>query len=355
MTNRELFRRIMHYEEFDRLPVWHWDVWPETLAEWIAQGHVPPGADLFELLHADRIWSLAPVNMGLLPQFEEEILEETADYRIIRQNNGVVAQHSKRGSSIPRSISFTMKDRSGWEEYRKRLQPDPKRLAPDFDKECARVEQSGRPVVMDARATIGWARDWMGVENLGYACHDDRALLAELCDTVAELICWGIDQVGNKLQIDLAISSEDICFRSGPLVSPQVFKECCVPAYRKIRERLEAHGCDLYMVDCDGKLDDLVPLWLEGGVNILYPIEIGTWKADPLAFRKRYGREFRCIGAIDKLELPKGREAIDAEIERRLPLMKLGGYIPIPDHLIVPGTPLEDYRYYLERIRTLRF
>jgi len=27
----------------------------------------------------------------------------------------------------------------------------------------------------------------------------------------------------------------------------------------------------------------------------------------------------------------------------------------MPDHLITPGTPLENYKYYLERIRTLRF
>ena len=51
----------------------------------------------------------------------------------------------------------------------------------------------------------------------------------------------------------------------------------------------------------------------------------------------------------------KGRPAIDAEIERRIPLMKEGGYIPLPDHLIIPGTPLEDYGYYLDRLRELRF
>jgi len=28
----------------------------------------------------------------------------------------------------------------------------------------------------------------------------------------------------------------------------------------------------------------------------------------------------------------------------RMPLMREGGYIPLPDHLITPDTPLEDYR-----------
>jgi len=40
---------------------------------------------------------------------------------------------------------------------------------------------------------------------------------------------------------------------------------------------------------------------------------------------------------------------------RVMHLMKEGGFVPLPDHLIVPGTSLEDYKYYLKRIGELRF
>ena len=98
-----------------------------------------------------------------------------------------------------------------------------------------------------------------------------------------------------------------------------------------------------------------LPRLLDAGVNVQFPIEIGTWKADPMALRKRFGKELRVIGGIDKLELEKGRAAIDAEIERRVPLMREGGFVPMPDHLITPGVPLDDYRYYIEQMRGLRF
>ena len=71
--------------------------------------------------------------------------------------------------------------------------------------------------------------------------------------------------------------------------------------------------------------------------------------------KKKYGKKLRVIGGINKLELEKGPDAIDAEIERRIPLMAEGGFIPLPDHLITPGTSLENYKYYLDRIRELRF
>ena len=32
----------------------------------------------------------------------------------------------------------------------------------------------------------------------------------------------------------------------------------------------------------------------------------------------------------------------------------VGGFIMMPDHLITPDTPLEDYKYYLNRVRELR-
>jgi hypothetical protein len=55
------------------------------------------------------------------------------------------------------------------------------------------------------------------------------------------------------------------------------------------------------------------------------------------------------------MAIPKGPKAIDAEIARRLPLMKAGGFIPLPDHLITPETSIANYKYYLEKIRSLRF
>jgi uroporphyrinogen-III decarboxylase len=102
-------------------------------------------------------------------------------------------------------------------------------------------------------------------------------------------------------------------------------------------------------------IEDLVPLWLEGGVNVMFPIEIGVWNADPAAFRKQYGKELRIIGGINKFVLGQGREAIDAELELRKPLMAEGGFIPLPDHLITPETPLDNVKYYIEALRKLRF
>ena len=354
MNSRELFNNIMHYGDFDRMPVWHWAGWGETVERWVSEG-MPRDANQHQFFNAEPMNTGIPFSCGLDPGFEEETIEETESYRLMRQSDGVIAQHSKMGSSIPHYVDFTFKDRSGWGEYKERLQPKPSRIPENIDQICKDATTSNMPICVGTGSMIGWLRNWMGVENLAYTCYDDPELIGEVVETLSDLVCWGLDQILPKIKVDLGWGWEDICFRSGPLVSPSIFKKYIVPGYRKISDKLLEYGCDLHCIDCDGKIDDLVPLWLEGGVNVMFPIEIGTWEADPAAFRRKYGKELRVIGGINKLVLERDRKAIDEEIERRKPMMAEGGFIPLPDHLITPGTPIDNYKYYLDKIRELRF
>jgi hypothetical protein len=375
MNERELFNAIMHYEPFERVPVWYNGEWPETTLEWAEQG-LPP--ELSRPRYFDTVtfpWTvptdlplefLGSRDVGrknevglrwptmLLPAFPEEVFEETEEYRVFRQFDGVIVKQWKHQSSIPHSIDYTFRSARDWPDYKRRLQPDPRRLPKDLDKILEQMHDYDEPVRMRVGSLMGVIRNWMGVERFCVVQMEDQELLSEIVDTIANLACWEMDHVLPKLKIDLAWAWEDISSRSGPFISPRVFKKCVVPGYQKISAKLRQYGVDLFGVDCDGILDPLIPGFLEGGVNILYPIEVGTWKADVIQLRRRFGRELRLIGGVNKLELLKGREAIDAELARRLPLVQEGGYVPTPDHEIVPGTKLEDYKYYLERIRAFR-
>jgi len=106
-------------------------------------------------------------------------------------------------------------------------------------------------------------------------------------------------------------------------------------------------------VDCDGLIDSLLPLWLESGVNCMFPIEIGTWGADPVKFRRQYGRDLLMMGGFDKHVLARSKKAITQEIERLAPLVDEGGFIPMPDHRVPPDVPLENYIHYCEMARQI--
>ena len=157
-----------------------------------------------------------------------------------------------------------------------------------------------------------------------------------------------------KTKPDMGFGWEDICGKNGPLVSPEIFRKHVAPGYRKIRAKLESYGIKFLGIDSDGRIEPLLKDWLDAGVNVHLPIEIGTWNTDPWALRKKFGKELRMMGGYNKLMLGKGREAIDEELKLRIPIMKDGGFVLLPDHAIPPDVPLDDYKYYLQKVRELR-
>jgi len=356
VTYRELFHEIMYYGTFDRMPVIHWGGWPETEERWRREG-MPEGVNPHEYFDAVPMWTGAGVDVSLYPAFPEETLEETDEYRIFRGTDGVVQQDWKHKSCIPHYIDFTLKTSADWPPFKERLQPDPGRIPPDLDKQIQDAEASGVPFRVGTASMMGWIRNWMGVVNMSYLMYDDPDCYADMVNTIADLVCWGIDQVVPKMKTkpDMGFGWEDICGKTGPLVSPAIFDRCVAPGYRKVRSKLEEYGVDLYGIDSDGMVEPLIPNWLAAGVNVMFPLEPGTWGATPEKIRKRFGKEVRIIGGFNKLVLEKGPAAIDAELQSHVELMREGGLVLMPDHLITPGTSLENYKYYLNRVRELRF
>ena len=60
--------------------------------------------------------------------------------------------------------------------------------------------------------------------------------------------------------------------------------------YKRITELLNSHVIEIISLDCDGKIDDMIPIWLNGGVNTMFPIEVGTWNGSIEPWRKKNGK-----------------------------------------------------------------
>ena len=353
MNYRALFQNIMNYGSFDRMQPMYWGIWDETEARWRNEG-LPEGMPVREFLGIPQFVMGANANLKLFPAFEEELIEDRGDSRIYRDGNGVTCQSWKHQSSIPHYLDYLLKTPEDWEKhYKWRLQPDPARIGTpeEFATMLKEAEEHGKtmPLVYSTASLMGWARCWLGPENLAYFMYDYPDTFRDMVETISDLVCWGADQVLPHIKVDMALGWEDICGRCGPFVSPDLFRKYVAPGYRKIRAKLEEYGVHIYAVDSDGDVSALVGPWLDAGVNVLFPLEVGVWKADGMAFRKKYGKELRIFGHFDKMTLERGRPAVEAELERLLPLMHDGGYVMMPDHLITPGVSLSEYQWFIER------
>jgi hypothetical protein len=361
MNDRERTWAVLHYEDADRLPLVHFGFWDETPYKWAAQGHITreEAGDwdaVARKLGFDFEWSPRfGMVTGLFPPFEERVLEELPDgsRRVLNADGAVVIQ--KEGATgIPSEVDHILKGREAWEEhYLPRLRFSAERLAVG-EEELARLRRGEweSPLGVSVGSLYGKIRDWLGLVNSAYLQVDDPALFDEMIETVAEL-CYQCAKAALEtgVQFDYAHFWEDICFKSGPLINPRVFREKVGPHYRRITDLLLSHGVDIVSLDCDGKIDALVPIWLENGVNTMFPIEVGTWGGSIAPWRERYGRALRGVGGMDKRAFARDRAAVDAEVERLRPLVDLGGYIPCPDHRIPPDAKWENVQYYCDRMR----
>jgi uroporphyrinogen decarboxylase len=361
MNDRERTRAILHYEDYDRLPLVHFGFWDETPYKWAAEGHITQeeAGDwdiVAQKLGFDFEWSPGfGAHTGLFPSFEEKVLEELPDgSRKVLNADGAIVIQKDDATGIPSEVDHILKGREEWEEhYLPRLRFSAKRLVVD-DEKLAYLRRGawGSPLGVSVGSLYGKIRDYLGLVNSAYLQVDDPALFDEMIETVAEL-CYQCAKAAldTGIQFDYAHFWEDICFKSGPLINPRVFGEKVGPHYKRITDLLLSHGVDIVSLDCDGKIDALVPIWLENGVNTMFPIEVGTWGASIAPWRERYGRELRGVGGMDKRVFARDYAAVDAEVERLRPLIDLGGYIPCPDHRIPPDAKWENVQYYCDRMR----
>ena len=386
MNNRERAHAILHYEEYDRMPVVHFGYWNETLDKWAKEGHIteeqarswgdgnPTDTAIGEKLGFDFNWySVYSPRTILSPAFERKLIEEFPDgSRHILNEEGTVVLEKEGAGSIPAEIEHLLTDRTSWEElYLPKLQFQVERVTHAYvnvDSTMVRFDQGGldylqrgiweNPYGIHVGSLFGVIRDWLGLVGLSYLMADDPVLLQEIVDTTAdlayecakaalELVCPN----GGPAPFDFAHFWEDISFKSGPLVSPRFFRKATGHHYRRITELVNSYGIDIVSLDSDGKIDKLIPTWLDNGVNTMFPIEVGTWGSSIGPWRELHGRGLRGVGGMNKVVMTRDHAAIDAEIERMKPLVDLGGYIPCPDHRLAPDSKWENVQYYCDRMR----
>lgn len=368
VNNRERMQAIMHYRDYDRMPVVSFGYWHETLTKWRVEGHVTPEEEkgyadnnvydraIMARLGFDFNWGGGVGGSSyLFPMFQTEVLRTEPDgSEVVRNGEGLIVKIKPGVVSIPAHVGTSLTGREAWEEmYLPRLTDCEARVnAEAIRGRYAEIERLGLPVCLSCGSLYGNIRNMLGVEDLAYLAADDEELYEEIIYTVGELCLKVAGRVlALGLTFDFGHFWEDICFKSGPLVRPSVFRELVGPWYKRITSLLKAHGVDIVSVDCDGKIDELVPVWLENGVNTMFPIEVGTWRASFDNWRRIYGKDLRGVGGMDKRVFAQDYAAVDREIERLKPIVDMGGYIPCPDHRIPPDAKWENVQYYCERFR----
>jgi uroporphyrinogen decarboxylase-like protein len=379
MNNRQRAMAVLHYQDYDRLPLVHFGFWQETLEKWAQEGHLteeealswqdgsPADTVISAKLGFDFNWyNCFSPRTQLWPPIESKVLEEFPDgSRKILDGNGAVVLQKDDATGIPSEVDHILKDRQAWEEvFLPKLQFSKERVweaRVNTGQEMIPLSEGGlaflqqgewtTPRALHCGSLYGVIRNWLGLVGSAYMLVDDEPLFDEIINTVGEL-CYQCTKTALETgaKFDFAHFWEDISFKSGPLINPVVFKEKVGPHYRRITDLVHSHGIDIISLDSDGKIDKLIPVWFDNGVNTMFPIEVGTWGSNIRPWREQYGKGLLGVGGMNKKVFAYDYAAIDTEVERLKGLVELGGYIPCPDHRIPPDATWENVQYYCEKM-----
>jgi hypothetical protein len=363
MTHRERFRRLMHYQTVDRGIHWDFGYLTEAMDRWVAEG-LPAevgGGD------GDRMGRISayfgkdpthwvPCHQGLHPGFPHEVLEVRERTVVCRDYEGNIVEEIQEGEhTIPHIIENGLKTRDDWKRYKEMLNPDdPVRKQWDYAALGETLNKSDLPVSIGCGSFMGWIRNWVGAASLGYMLYDDPDLVSEMVNTLADLFCATLEPALKHIEVDLAWGWEDICFNNGPLVGPNLWRSIVADPMRRVMRLLRRHGVDVILTDCDGNVQALAPLWLELGLNGMFPCEVAGG-SDPVLLRRQLGRDALLFGGVNKRCLDSREDAL-AELKRLAPLVEDGGFIPFVDHRVPGYVSYDVYRYYeREKLAMLGF
>jgi len=367
MTPRERFLRCNRFESVDHAPFVEIGKWGQATERWQKEG-MPSDVDTSFLLNGNEFfgferWDYLPLNLGMLPAFEHEVIEEDDRVAVFRGSDGVVHRALKEGTvqgtraSMDQYVSFPVTDRASFEDLKKRYNAQTPLRRPRYWPDQVRCYK-GRdyPLALTGIGGFGlysMLRRWMGTENACTVFYDDPALAEEMLDFMTDFFIELSTPALHDVEVDWFNYFEDFAYKTAPLVSPAIYQKFLMPRYRRVNEHLRKHGVEIISLDSDGNLEVLLPMVAELGINHLCPMEQAAGM-DAVKVRKEYGQTFAMLGSIDKRELAKGRKEIDRELERQVPfLLETGGYIPTVDHTVPHDVSYDNFRYYLDAKRKL--
>lgn len=368
MTNRERFLALMEYKSVDRIPNHEVGVWAQTKELWASEG-LDTENYFWNWFEGDPKWDMdyreyLPINYGLIPTFTEETIEETDRYLIKRHKDGIVTKALKAGSvggsraCMDQYLSFPVESPEDFASLKKRLIVDiDSRYPENWNDNVAQWNERNHVLVMSRNCgTKGFfwrAREWMGTEGVCYAWYDMPELMHEMMEFIADFTIELSKPMLEKVVPDYVFINEDMAMKNGPLLSPSQYREFIFPHMKRLCDFYKSKGVPYVVVDTDGNSEPLLSMLMDAGVDAIWPMERASQDQNPMDLRKKYGKDLRLWGGVDKRELAKGIVDIENHLASLVPMVEAGGFIPTVDHLVPPDVPLANFKYYMKRKQDL--
>ena len=379
MNAREKFHAVMSNDNRKVNMKTEFGFWASTIKKWLKEGlektqdNIPEGTldgkivrasaniegsdeitDSNTLKYFDLDSYLAKFPFDLSPMFEKKIIKENDDYLVFKDNYGITQKVIKKGAATPQVVDYPIKNRDDLYKYMEQYDHDYlKRLPKNWENLKKELKNRDFPIRLGG-GPFGFSfmpRFLMGEVVYMMNMYDDPKLIDDFNEFYLKFVMEYWDIILKNIDIDCIFILEDIAYRSGSFISKEMFERFMSPYYIRFIDFLKQYHINNIFVDCDGLIDELIPLWIDVGVNGIFPIEAVN---DLKNIRDNYP-DLKLMGGFDKKILFKG--STEKDIDKALliikDLMKRGRYIPHVDHAVSEDVTWENFKYYRLKLNNL--
>jgi len=191
----------------------------------------------------------------------------------------------------------------------------------------------------------------IGVTDSLYMFHDNRQFVEKLMDILLAHQEKVMGAILDRFSTDVALVmvNDDIGYNSGLLIHPKMFMEIFPHRMKRLIAPAKARG-KLVLMHTDGKMDDILPILHDVGIDIAHPIEPES--NDIVEVKKKWAGKMALVGNIHTPLLAYGSAGeIDEKVrEYCIKLAPGGGYVLGSSTSIMDGIPPENFVTMIEAV-----
>lgn len=340
MTSRERVLAALRRQETDRVPLFYRDV-PEVEARLRKDLGLPDRDALLEHLGIDFRW-VGPVYVGPPlasgpPGLRRDIWG--VEYRLVEAGHG--------GHWEPVSFPLeTVEDPEALEDH-----PWPRPEWFDFDAVDGQLARYRDYATMTAPGVaspgvLATIQNLLGMERALTDMYLNPGFYRALADRILRFDLDFIRRfyaVAGR-RVDFFRIGDDFGTQRGLLMGRPQWREFHRPGMAAMIGEAKRHGSFLYLHSC-GSVRDLVPDFIELGVDVLDPLQVKAQGMDPRGLKADFGPRLCFSGGVDEQELlPNGTPGdVERGVRDLLAIMAPGGgFFLGPTHNFQADIPTEN-------------
>jgi len=341
VTHKERVIHTLNHQETDRVPFMYRDV-PEVRARLKKELNLASDEELFRYLDIDFRW-VEPFYTGKplqLPNGHKmDIWGVEWKYTRFSETAGYWNEVSHPLADIS--------DPAALKDY-----PWPSVENWDFSRVSALCERYSEYAIMTAPGIASPGilqfpvQNLIGVERSFTDPFIHPVFFEKLIEKVLEFHLTFIEKLFSSAGglIDFFRIGDDFGTQQGLIMDIDTWKTYFQPAFRAMADTAKKYGAHYYQHSC-GSIKELIPHFIEAGVEVIDPLQVRAASMDPAILKKEFGHLITFSGGIDEQELlPKGTpEIIRDEVRRMIGIMAPGGgYFLGPTHNFQDDIPTEN-------------